>query len=57
MHIRLEGMTEAVVDPHDVQDQDPDLVQDSVQRDGNRCYKWREYDHFANDCLNSEAGE
>ena len=53
-------MTEAVRDPHQVQVQDqyPDLVQEPVQIEiGIWCYRCREYDHFANDCPNSEESE
>ena len=29
----------------------------SINRDRIRCYKYREYDHFAKDCLMSKVGK
>ena len=46
--VTLEGMIKAVVDQGKVQEP-------NTNRYRIRCSKYREYDHLANDCLNSET--
>ena len=50
-HVILEGMIEEAVAV------DLDQVQEPVQIDRIRCLKCRDYDHFTNDCPNSDTEE